>query len=301
MVTAVPISLGVMFCDVVGSTRLYRELGDHRAHLTVYDRLSEIGRLITERGGRVIKTIGDEVMATFPDAVGSFDAAVAIQTNRSAITDIGLASDEAVRFRIGFHCGPVLCCDGDVFGTTVNVAARLAALAKADQIMTTAATVDRLDASRRAATRLIAGAHARGLDDDTTVAEVIWQKNSTPQTVVFALAGHSIETLKIFYEGRSQTLDQRVTSITLGRASENTIVLQAECVSRRHATLERRGNRWLLIDHSTNGTYVQPVGTLEYRICREELFLNARGTISLGQSIDKHRGAAIEFALNVSA
>ena len=299
MVAAVPESLGVMFCDVVGSTRLYRELGDYHAHLAVYDRLSEIGRLVAEHGGRVIKTIGDEVMATFPDATEAFDAAVAIQANRSVIIDRGSAADPAMRFRIGFHYGPVLCCDGDVFGTTVNVAARLASIAKADQIITTATTVDRLDAPRRAATRFIVGAHARGLGDDTTVAELIWQSNLTQQTVVFALASSSMESLKIYHDDQSLNFDKGIESITIGRAPENTIVIQTACASRRHATIERRGKKWVLSDHSTNGTYIRPVGVPEYRICREELHLNASGTISFGQSIEKHRGAAIDFVLNM--
>ncbi|GJE62470.1 adenylate/guanylate cyclase domain-containing protein [Methylobacterium trifolii] len=303
MVGETPVPVGILFCDVVGSTRLYRDLGDDRAHAIVTGCLGEVGRQITARGGRVVKTIGDEIMAVFTDAPATFDAAVAIQTGLSGGARVPATGGDGIRFRIGFHCGPVVVAGGDVFGTTVNVAARMACLAKADQIITTVATVAQLSAPQQAATRPIVGAHARGLAEDVGVAEVIWQ-DSAMQTVVFAgrPADEAAATaLKILRGGRRWTFDRDDAGVTLGRAADNTIVVGDQQASRRHATIERRRDKWVLVDHSTNGTFVRPVGAAEFRICREEVVLHAAGTISLGHALDGDREGGIDFVLNASA
>src|ERR1700712_3166721 len=129
MVTAASASFGILFCDVLGSTRLYRDLGDDNALVVVSDCLATVSNKIAHGRGRVVKTIGDEIMAIFPDAVSAYDAAVTIQRSCSVAAGHNRSDRKAVHFRIGFHCGPVILCDGDVFGTTVNIAARLTSLA----------------------------------------------------------------------------------------------------------------------------------------------------------------------------
>lgn len=298
----VPERVGILFCDVVGSTRLYRDLGDELAHRIVEGCLAETGREIAARGGRVVKTIGDEIMAVFPDASGIVEAAIAIQNSRCCREEG--AADDGVRFRIGFHVGPVVEAAGDVFGTTVNVAARMASLAKADQIITTVGATELLGDSLQAMTRPIAGAHARGVSDDIAVAEVLWQ-HSAMQTLIFPVAGEAggptTSVLKLLRDGRRWMFERDEPSVTLGRAPENTVVVGNARASRQHATIERRWDRWMLIDHSTNGTFVRPVGAAEFCICREEIILHAAGTICLGQSAGGDREDAIDFVLNAPA
>lgn len=301
MVTAAPALAGILFCDVVGSTRLYRELGDDSALVVISDCLATISNQIADGRGQVLKTIGDEIMAIFPDAASAYDAAVTIQKSCSVGAGHHRSDRKEVHFRIGFHCGPVILCDGDVFGTTVNIAARLASLAKADQIITTALTIEQLDKARRATTRVIA-AHARGLGD-LVVAEVTWHSSEVTETVIFPQASSpslpsSPGVLRILSDGRRSVFGQDCESLTLGRAPENSVVIPSRFASRRHATIEQRWGRWVLIDHSTNGTFVRPAGNSEVCICCEETILYSAGSLSLGRSCQDGNGADIEFVLS---
>lgn len=301
MITATPALSGILFCDVVGSTQLYRDLGDDSALVVISACLATISNQIAGRKGRVVKTIGDEIMAIFPDAVSAYDAAVTIQRSCSVDPGHRRSDQKEVHFRIGFHCGPVILCDGDVFGTTVNIAARLASLAKADQIITTALTIEQLDRARRATTRVIA-AHARGLGD-LVVAEVVWNPSGVTETVIFPQAGStslpsSPGVLRIVYDGRRSVFGQDCGSLTLGRAPDNTVVILSQFASRRHATIEQRWGRWVLIDHSTNGTFVRPAGNTEVCICCEEAILYSAGSLSLGRSCQDENEADIHFVLS---
>ena len=88
--------------------------------------------------GRVIKTIGDEVMSAFPSADDAADAAIEMQL---AISELPPVGNTTLGIRIGFNFGPVVERDGDVFGDAVNLAARLPPVATKGQIITARDTV----------------------------------------------------------------------------------------------------------------------------------------------------------------
>jgi len=115
--------LAVLFADVSGSTRLYETLGDERALATVGQCLALVREACDGHSGRVIKTIGDEVMAVFALADQAAQAAAAMQAR---VSTEPFAVGQRIAIRVGFHFGPALETDSDVFGDSVNVAARLA-------------------------------------------------------------------------------------------------------------------------------------------------------------------------------
>ena len=94
------------------------------------------------QGGRVVKTIGDEIMAVFPGADQAAEAAA-----RDAGAHLANSRPSArlrLAIRVGFHFGPAIAVEGDVFGDSVNVAARMTALAKGEQVILSAATAGAL-------------------------------------------------------------------------------------------------------------------------------------------------------------
>lgn len=117
-------SMTIVFTDLVGSTRLYRDIGDAVAFGRVLDHFDVLRECIVAEGGAVVKTIGDAVMAVFPAP------AAALRSLRSAQARLAAAGDDpALRLKAGIHHGPCLgvTLNGqlDYFGTTVNFAARL--------------------------------------------------------------------------------------------------------------------------------------------------------------------------------
>ena len=98
-------TLAILFADISGSTRLYETLGDALARQRVADCLSLLTEAIQQRSGTVIKTIGDEVMSTFPNAEVAIQAACAMQ---EALAERAALSKTSLTIRIGLHYGPAL-------------------------------------------------------------------------------------------------------------------------------------------------------------------------------------------------
>ncbi|MGY2051594.1 adenylate/guanylate cyclase domain-containing protein [Methylobacterium sp. JK268] len=304
MSTTEPCPIGILFCDVAGSTRLYREVGDDAALRIVESCLACAGAVVQEHGGRVVKTIGDEFMAVFEDICPMCDAAVAVQ-RRFEGEGLGEIEGQRLRLRIGFDFGTAVQTNGDYFGNTVNMAARMVAIAKGGQIITTGALADRLPPVLRAATRSLLGVFVKGAGDDLRVAELLWHLAEN-QTTVFSFLPAAEpgvvcgSDLRITYRGQRFLFDGRHGTISLGREPGNDIVVDNDYASRRHATIERRGDKWVLVDHSTNGTYVTQFGAEEFCMRREELVLRDVGVLGIGRSVGHDHASGLDFALTVS-
>lgn len=288
--------LTVLFADISGSTSLYERLGDLEARRHVVACLSTITAQVKRHAGTVIKPIGDELMCTFPNAQSALDAAMAMQ---SAFTDEDQAlanKDIDMAIRVGFHAGPVIQDGGDVFGDTVNVAARIAGLAKAGQIITTQATFDQLPPASRAMMRLLDYTPVKGKSAEISIFEVLWQGDEATRLATSVLAAPlAAARLLLRYGEEEMLLDRARPRALLGRSEPCDIIVNSERVSRQHARIEYRRGKYVVVDQSTNGTYVSFGGEEEVFLRREEMPLRGRGTISLGLRFDKAPEALVHF------
>ncbi len=114
----------IVSADVVGYSRLMGvdEAGTHNALRTHRSEL--IDPLIAERGGRIVKTMGDGLLLEFPSVVEAVECAIAVQRGMAEY-NAEVEDDVAIRFRMGIHLGDVIVEGGDIFGDGVNIAARL--------------------------------------------------------------------------------------------------------------------------------------------------------------------------------
>jgi len=129
----------LLFTDVVGSTAFYAARGDPAAFIEIKKHFDEVFAIVTEFRGAVVKTIGDAVMATFVDPIDSVKASKKIHE-----TFHPKREDTPIRLRISLNTGPCIAVrlnsNADFFGGTVNVAAKLQALAEGYQIAMSEAT-----------------------------------------------------------------------------------------------------------------------------------------------------------------
>jgi adenylate cyclase len=273
----------VLFADVAGSTALYEVLGDERAFGLVENCLSIMSACTTEAHGRVVKTIGDAVMAVFPSSDDAANAAVEMQHRVDAL---GPKAGVRLGLRIGLRFGPVVAHDHDVFGDTVNLASRLCDLASRGQIVT-----DR-DTARRLSERHLAGLHGlysvpvKGKAVEVELIEVTWQASTEEKTLIAAVrapAGHASALLALDLEGAHIEMGPERRKVTIGRDLETDFVIRDRNVSRAHAMIERRRDHFVLADHSANGSFVTFEGRPEIRVHHEELTLVGRGWIAFGQ------------------
>ena len=287
--------MSVLFADISGSTKLYDTLGDAQAKILVDECLAVMFGVVKQYAGRVIKTIGDEVMCVLATADNGCLAAMDMQLRVNALPAAG-SIKRAIR--IGFHFGPVIEENNDVFGDTVNLAARMAGLAKGGQIVTTAVTADRLSPSLRSSTRRIAALAVKGKGDEIEVCDVIWQAGDdvTMMTPSLSAAARHVE-LDLQHGATRLILTQAHGSIVLGRDLACELVVSGHMASRQHARIERRRDKFFLIDQSTNGTFVAFAGEPEIILRREEVMLRSQGRVALGHGVDELTDEVIAFAL----
>ena len=172
--------MAVMFADISDSTSLYQKLGDSAARSVVNACLDVVNGVLARYDGRLVKTIGDEVMCVFPDA----DCAVLAATDMQAKVSSAKPGNYPVSIHIGLHCGPVLVEDNDVFGDTVNVAAYLRAAATAEQILTTDAVERCLSSALKTCVRPIFNTVLKGNSHESPVFQVLWRPDRTDLTDV---------------------------------------------------------------------------------------------------------------------
>ncbi|HVC30758.1 MAG TPA: adenylate/guanylate cyclase domain-containing protein [Steroidobacteraceae bacterium] len=295
------IELAILFADVVGSTRLYELMGDLRARDMVSTCIDVMRSATEQRHGTVIKTMGDEVMASFPSADEALNAAAQMQQQISMHAQLKV-DGQPVAIRIGCHFGPVVLESRDVFGSTVHTANRMTSQAKAGQIITTAATIDHLSPEWRAACRLIDTAPIKGQGNEVSLYEVLWQtEDVTSMVPAIALKGRQAGTtrLRLSWLDREVVVDERQPRVTIGRAEDNDLVVKGNLISRLHARIELSRNKLVLIDQSTNGTFVQTLGGEESFVRRDSLQLKGKGLIGLGRLPESDSAQTIRFACEI--
>jgi adenylate cyclase len=279
------VPLAVVFADVVGSTRLYEQLGDERARDTVTRCMDVMTSATRQHGGKVVKTMGDEVLSTFQTADAAVEAACRMHRMiKDAMADAGVAVD----IRIGLHYGPVMEEVDDVFGATVHTANRMTSQAKAKQIVTTEATVQALSPTLQAMTRQIDVTTLKGRSDGVALFEVLWgqREDSTyllPQLTGLIKEQPAQRRLVLRYYGKEVVVGEASPQVTMGRAEECDLVVKDTLISRNHARIEYARGKFVLHDQSTNGTCVILQDGDELYIRRDNMRLVGSGIIGLGR------------------
>jgi adenylate cyclase len=292
----------VAFVDLADSTRLFRELGDALARDLTHDFYGRVEGVLPRYAGRLVKTLGDGVMCAFPDP----DHAVLAMSELHANMSAAQVADQQLRVHSGVSYGSVITEGEDMFGTTVNISAYLAAIARTDQILATQTAVDRLSPAMRACARAAYTARLKGDDAESLVHEIVWQADRAeitdlnPQAVGLLPADEGA--LQLRFGGELYRLNAFQHRLSIGRDARNGIVVSDSYVSRVHALVEVDTIRFKLIDRSANGTYVAIDGTPgEMRVLRGETVLLGSGRISLGRSFSDPRVQPIAFRRDARA
>jgi len=289
--------LAIAFTDLAESTRLFRELGDAAARDLTTGFYARVAAVLPQHGGRLIKTMGDGVMCAFADADRAVLATAGLHAQIASIR----APEQPFRVHSGVSCGSVIVEGADVFGTIVNVAAYLAAIARTNQILATQAVVDRLSPPIRATARAAYMARLKGDDRESLVHELMWQTDRSGVTNVNSAAvGHlpaDEGAMQFHFNGAMHRLNAFQPRLTVGRDAGNHIIVVDDFASRSHAAVEVDTVRLKLIDRSANGTYVALDGTPgEVRVLRGETELRGSGRISLGRPLSDPLAQPIAFS-----
>ena len=281
----VPLHVSVLLADVSGSARLHEKLGKAEALRAVDRCMRRMERTVEGFNGRIVKIVGDELMATFPYADEALQAAVDMQQR---IADLPPVSGVKLEIRVGFAHGEVSEEAGALVGETVNVAASLAGMAKPGQILTSQASLATLSPPLLKLTRELATPPADGKLAATAISEVVVHElhesatNHAPTRRSEDEPGDS--KVRIQYKAQVLVLERNASAISLGRDQDCDVVIHDRRASRKHASIEWRNGHPFLIDRSTNGTFVALGNNPEVFLRRSEVALRGKGTICLAGS-----------------
>jgi class 3 adenylate cyclase len=286
----------VLFADVCDSMRLFEAVGDAAAHASIANCLDMLRDVTDEYRGRVVKTLGDGLMAVFPDAASGTMAACEMQIRVAMLPPLG---NVRIALRIGCNYGPVLteADEQDVFGDTVNVAARLRGFARPGQIIATLATLAELPALHRVGTRRLESIHVKGKAEAIPVVELLWDEADDATLIASRslAAPRSRAKLLLIYGSRTLTMDDETGVVTIGRDPVSSLPVEVPTASRRHGRIESRASHFIYTDLSTNGSFVTVRGEPELRLLHEEMILRGTGWISLGQRFETAPGLAVAY------
>jgi class 3 adenylate cyclase len=272
----------VLFANLIGGAELQASAGNLGARQAMDGCVDKLRLAAESRDVRVVKTMRDKLMmlAATPDAAA--DAAAAMQYAMEKLQGkpgIGLG------LGVAFHRGPVIQRDNDVFGGTVNLAARLAEQAAAGNILTTEETAKGLCPLYRKWMRSLAAVRVRGISGEVELCELLWRLDGNVTAPGFARLAAEMTRVVLRLRYRDQQIVRRRQNdeITIGRDEGCGLVIAEPMASRQHCKIERRVGRFVLIDHSANGTYVSVDGEDEVLVRREEFTLYKQGRIAFGQ------------------
>jgi len=279
-----------MFADVAGSTAMYENMGDDRARERISSALDTLISIVEDNKGELVKTIGDEILAYFTDVDMAVYAARSIQ---EAMEDVLSTENVGVSIRIGMQYGSAILEDDDIFGDTVNVAARIVSMAGARQILCSKELSFMLRNSELISVmRPFDHLHVRGRQGALDVYMCAWEDDGDVTNMATASSftnpgrQHQSKILKLIFHDYEHSIRRGANAYVLGRGVDCDMVVVGELISRYHSKVEYRRGKFIITDQSTNGTFVTTQEGQEIFLRREELTLVGTGFISLGQSVN---------------
>ncbi|GAP34602.1 adenylate/guanylate cyclase domain-containing protein [Piscinibacter sakaiensis] len=271
----------VLFADLRGSTGLFERMGNARAGRLVVDHVQGLCDDVEACGGRVVKTLGDGLMARFARTAEAL-AAVDRMRDRQ-LPDFGDRPD--LKLQIALARGEVVELGGDCFGDAVNVAARLLDHTGDNELLATGEVIASLggDAGRRF--RSLGPLRLRGRAESVVVYLMTPGQGPDFAVTAFDLAERAPDPdgLRLSFLDVSRVFGPHTLPVVLGRSTQATYCVEDSRVSRLHARIEWQGGAFQLIDLSYNGSYVRfgrdgQIVTLRRSHCT----LHGSGTIGLG-------------------
>jgi len=166
-------SLTILFTDLVGSTAYFDRYGDTAGLALVQRHANLASSAVSESGGRLIKTLGDSVMAEFPEPGPAVRAAVEVQRRLLDLNQT-LPERDRMQLRVGLHHGPAFRDGQDVYGDAVNLAARITKHAGPAQILISRSVWEAIRSQPELRCRGLGKITFKGKAEAEDVFEVIW-------------------------------------------------------------------------------------------------------------------------------
>lgn len=298
----------VVFTDLHGSTAVFEALGNALATETVTEITGWISKQCVQGGGRVVKTLGDGVLAMFPDGQSAVTAVVDLQRAHSKRV-LNSPPELRMAMRIGVASGEVEIVAGDCYGDAVNVASRLCDLCGPYQIWANAASLTLATETQGTSFRVLGPINIRGRAEPCVVYQIEWHEDLASDFLTMQGAldpaqvseerdalGREVE---LTWSGNTRRFKSFELPVQLGRVRDADFVVNDPRVSRIHARLEWRNGSMVFVDASSYGSWVRFSGTKgsDVLLRRAECVLHGKGELALGASFSDASVPTVAFAI----
>ncbi len=271
--------LTILFADISKSSVIYERLGDQAAQEIVGTILNRLTDLTVKFEGKVIKTVGDAIISTFPSTDDSIEAAKSMQL---AMSDD--CTPLQINIHIGIHHGPVVIDNEDIFGDAVNVASRVVDYANPRQIVATRAAVKNLPEDSSHFTKYITKITAKNISGELELFEIIYEDQNTTMVIDCRELSKAIRSSLYLMRGDHLiVVDVQKPVVSIGREDFNDITIQYSWISRTHAYIENQNGVFMIKDKSTNGTFIYPQDADPIYVNKGEHPLSGKGLIIFGR------------------
>jgi class 3 adenylate cyclase len=297
----------VVFADLTGSTGMFEALGNAKATDTITRLTQWIGTVCTNHDGRVVKTLGDGVLAVFQRSVDALEAVVEMQRNHQLRIQ-RWPEPLRMKLKVGVATGEILLVDGDCYGDAVNVASRLSDLSGSEQIWATDTAIEQLPSGSSIHYRSLGPINIRGKTEARVIFKVEWQEEvqsdflTMPAGLGMLNATRGPVTsggIELSWLDVNATFTSEDMPIHLGRVSEAEFVVNDQRVSRIHAKIEWRNGTFVLVDVSSYGTWLRfSSSQTELALRRDECVLHGNGEIALGAPFSDFSVPTVTFQLS---
>jgi class 3 adenylate cyclase len=293
----------VLFADLRGSTALFETLGNAEATSVVTHCVRALSAPIAAQGGRVVKTLGDGLMAVFEGPIAAVQSAVQVH---DVLDGIALRSSErgastglrALRLQVALARGEVVEMAGDCFGDAVNVAARLLDHAGDNETLVTVEVLQGLPLDLRSRFRSLDRLVLRGRVEPVQV-HVMGGRRGAGDLAVTQFGDVSMvmepDGLRLVWGGQHRVFASQQMPVVLGRSPQATFCVDDSRVSRSHARVDWHSGSFQLTDLSYNGTYVRFYDGEIVSLRRGSCTLHGSGMVGLGGSPSDPGSACVSF------
>ncbi len=277
--------LSVLFADVSGSSQLFKTRGDQQARSITASIVDMMKTNAIQNQGTVIKTIGDEIMATFPSPDSALKAAFAMQSST-------LLAQHQLALRIGSNYGIVIHEGDDIFGETVNDAAAIVSIAKAHQILVSKSTYLNANPELQTQMECFDQVQLKGGNRKEAIYRALATSNNGNSSAIDSKAtmihlpainpqGRTKiqQELQLSFNGRTISLNEEDLPFFIGRNEDQDLIIKDPKASRQHCSIEAKNGKFILSDNSSNGTYLSNQGKEELYLRRESMPLTSQGLI----------------------
>jgi adenylate cyclase len=288
----------ILFADIAGSSRIYELLGDDQARRLIMELLSDLSDVARKYNGDFLRTYGDEMMCAFRSADEAVEAAANMHQIVEARPPVKWGQIDSIGLYIRIDSGTVIQVGNKLFGDAVNSAAKMKTLAKPYQTLLSEATLNYLSEEHRRLTRYVGKLPIKGKTGTYDIFEYIHEEEEA--TLVMELPSEdpvSPTLLEVHCGDTHFIVDENRPTLTIGRLPANDLVLKYAGISRMHAKIEHRKGKFVLVDASSNGTYVHIAGREAVFVKHDELQLHGRGIICPGRSATPDSPGAIHYTI----